>query len=219
MIAQKYKFFVNNKVVILCDNPGRIDEILDHEQHFIIEKYEASRLKKVLQVLNDTENESPLILFSKDVEQLKQDFLTKFECIEAAGGLIQNREQAVLLIYRREFWDMPKGKRELGESLEETALREVQEETGLGEMLLGDRITFKGYLNQATYHSYPFKGKQAMKISHWFRMTYQGESIPIPQTEEDIEEIRWVKVEDLPKFFSRMYPSIQDVLKEVFAFK
>jgi hypothetical protein len=47
-------------------------------------------------------------------------------------------------------------------------------------------------------------------------MNYLGTSDPIPQTEEDIEKVKWVKVEDLPNYYSNMYGSIKDVLEAVF---
>lgn len=202
-------------MVILCNNPGRIDELLDSDHVFIIKKYESSsNVAEAIDISLDNSNESHLILFGNDVEKLKNDFLSNFICIEAAGGLIQNAKNEVLLIYRRGSWDLPKGHVEEGESLEETAVREVQEETGLQELSVIKKITFEGYLNVGTYHSYPYDGQQAMKISHWFKMNYTGSDQPTPQVEEDIEKVKWVKVKDLPQYFENMYGSIQDVLTE-----
>jgi len=217
MIVQKYKFFVNSKVVILCDNPGKVDEILDYNEPFIVQKYEQpARLDKTMQILLGNSNGSNLLLFSPDIAALKAAFLSRFECIEAAGGVVRNAAGEVLLIFRRGAWDLPKGKVDDGETLEQAAIREVREETGLLELTLGEKVDFPGFLNEATYHSYPYKGREAMKISHWYMMDYTGNDEPVPQQEEDIEEIKWVAVNKLPSYYSRMYPSIVDVLEAVF---
>lgn len=217
MTPQKYKFFVNSKVVILCDNPGKVDELLDANDSFIVQKYkDIKQLKKWVDLLLEYTNDTQLMVFHSDVELLKKDFLSLFVCIEAAGGLVQNSKGEVLLMYRRGSWDMPKGKIEENEDRESAAIREVQEETGLMELELGDLITFSDYQNLATYHTYHYKGQIAMKIAYWYNMKYIGTSEPIPQTEEDIEKIKWVSVENLPNYFNNMYPSIIDVLDAQF---
>ena len=53
-----------------------------------------------------------------------------------AGGLILNQYNEVLFIFRKNLWDLPKGKVEFYETLEKAALREVIEETGVLENCL-----------------------------------------------------------------------------------
>ena len=55
----------------------------------------------------------------------------QFKYIEAAGGLVYNNEGACLFIYRRDKWDLPKGKIDVGELPIEAAKREVEEECGV----------------------------------------------------------------------------------------
>lgn len=217
-MSQKYKFFVNNKVVILCKNPGLLDEVLDVNHHYITVKYtDEEAVKRILDILQNDSNQSNYILFYSNLEELKEVFLNQFLNIEAAGGLVINQNEEVLLIHRLGFWDLPKGKIEEGETIEEAAVREVQEETGLEKVEIVSPIRFAEYLNKATYHSYPYQSQQAMKVSYWFKMECTELNEFTPQTEEDIAEVRWVKIADLPQYFNEMYPSIQDVILSVFS--
>jgi 8-oxo-dGTP pyrophosphatase MutT (NUDIX family) len=128
--------------------------------------------------------------------------------ITAAGGLVQNIEGAVLLIFRRGFWDLPKGKLDAGELIPECAVREVREETGLQTITLGPFICM-------TTHTYFDKWTQqnVKKETHWYAMKASS-LVPetlIPQTEEDIEKIEWVPVQQLPQFLVQTYPTIRSV--------
>ncbi len=140
------------------------------------------------------------------------DYLEKFEeykkdkmLIEAAGGLILNKQNELLMIFRRGFWDMPKGKLDVGESLDECAVREVMEETGLTHIVLKQKL-------QTTYHTYPFQNKIVLKPSHWYLMKFEGSENPIPQTEEDITEIKWVNKSEAIQLLPLMYASIREMV-------
>ena len=101
---------------------------------------------------------------STDYEKLVADFQSNYKILEAAGGLVYNAEGKILLIFRRDFWDLPKGKIDPGESKAAAAVREVEEETGLKDITLGDLIT-------ETYHTYRTKkGNRILKRTYWFRM-------------------------------------------------
>ena len=128
--------------------------------------------------------------------------------ITAAGGLVQNNEGAFLLIYRRGFWDLPKGKLDPGESIPTCALREVQEETGLQTLNVGPFICM-------TTHAYfdTWLQKDVVKETHWYSMNASA-LVPeklIPQTEEDIEKIEWVPLDRLPQYLLQTYPNIRSV--------
>ena len=127
--------------------------------------------------------------------------------IIAAGGLVTNEKNEVLLIFRRGFWDLPKGKLDNGESIEACALREVQEETGLSTIQLGKFILI-------TLHEYfdTYLKEEVIKESHWYHMKILGDPILIPQTEEDITLIKWVALKELPKYFTKTYPNIIEVI-------
>ncbi|MEK0414552.1 MAG: hypothetical protein RL070_2040 [Bacteroidota bacterium] len=128
--------------------------------------------------------------------------------ITAAGGLVQNKEGAFLLMYRRGFWDLPKGKLDPGELIPECAVREVQEETGLQTISLGEFICM-------TTHTYfdTWLQKEVVKQTHWYSMkaTALDTEKLNPQTEEDIEKIEWVLMENLPEYLVQTYPTIRSV--------
>ena len=128
--------------------------------------------------------------------------------ITAAGGLVQNNEGAFLLIFRRGFWDLPKGKLDVGESIPDCAVREVREETGLQSLELGPFIC-------TTTHPYfdIWLNKDVVKHTHWFSMLSLANDILVPQTEEDIEKIEWVSMEQLPQYFIQTYPTILTVFE------
>jgi 8-oxo-dGTP pyrophosphatase MutT (NUDIX family) len=128
--------------------------------------------------------------------------------ITAAGGLVQNNDGAILMIFRRGFWDLPKGKLDAGELISECAVREVKEETGLQTLTLGPFIC-------KTTHAYfdTWLQKDVIKETHWFAMTASAlkPELLIPQTEEDIEKIEWVPVLELPPYLHQTYPTIRSV--------
>lgn len=125
--------------------------------------------------------------------------------IEAAGGLIINQKNELLMIYRKGYWDLPKGKLDPGETMEECAIREVKEETGLLNIQLIKSL-------HTTYHTYPIQEKIALKPSHWFLMEFNGTEKPVPQTEEDITEIRWVNKSEAKQLLPLMYASIREMV-------
>jgi 8-oxo-dGTP pyrophosphatase MutT (NUDIX family) len=112
--------------------------------------------------------------------------------IVAAGGLVQNPSKEVLLIFRRGFWDLPKGKLDEGETIEACAIREVEEETGLKQLILNHFITI-------TTHEYfdKYLVKEVIKESHWYAMTIHDYQTGVPQTEEDITDMKWVSLKDI----------------------
>jgi len=129
--------------------------------------------------------------------------------IIAAGGIVTNTEGKILMIFRREKWDLPKGKMDKGETIAQCAVREVEEETGLKDILLGDFLLI-------TEHQYqdPWLKTEVIKETHWYRMKIIKEQKLIPQTEEDITDIRWVNREELNECLQHTYANIITVIEK-----
>ena len=86
-----------------------------------------------------------IYLFHKNHDKLISAFKKKIKVVKAGGGLVKNNKDEVLFIYRRNKWDLPKGKMDKGETIDQTALREVKEETGIVNLEIID-------FNQITFH-------------------------------------------------------------------
>ena len=150
-----------------------------------------------------------VVVLQKDFEKLKSSFFKQFEIIEAAGGIVQNDDKAILFIFRRGKWDLPKGKLEKGETIEFCAEREIEEETGLKQLTLHKKVG-------ETYHIYNENGKDILKISHWFYFTSAGTKKTVPQVEEDIEEVKWVSTRNIKEPMANTYKNIKDILTVFF---
>jgi 8-oxo-dGTP pyrophosphatase MutT (NUDIX family) len=129
--------------------------------------------------------------------------------IIAGGGLVLNDRGGLLMIFRRGKWDLPKGKLDEGETIEACAVREVMEETGLTVVELGELITIG-------YHDYfdTYLQEDVIKETHWYAMRARGEQLLIPQTAEDITEIKWVMDEELEICLQNSFPNVVDVIRK-----
>ena len=127
--------------------------------------------------------------------------------IVAAGGLVTNESGYLLMIYRRGHWDLPKGKLDDGETIEQCAIREVEEETGLRNIALGKLIGI-------THHDYfdNWTNRDVTKETHWFAMQVSSNQQLIPQTEEDIEKIEWVDKSLIKEYLKNSYANIVEII-------
>jgi 8-oxo-dGTP pyrophosphatase MutT (NUDIX family) len=147
------------------------------------------------------------IFINPDTEVMLETVKSYFTILVAAGGLITNQEEEILLMFRRGKWDLPKGKQDDGENLEACAIREVEEETGLHSITLENKIT-------ETLHFYTYKEKKILKHTYWYKMKFTGTELTIPQIEEDIVDIQWIKPENLSKYLKFSYQNITDVFEK-----
>ena len=202
-----YKIYINEIPLIL-----KHKELLKKEEqenkNVLVAKY-TGKTRHLLQYVDLCEKGTPtekIIIYSSDYKQLKKDFLSLFVINKAAGGLIKNELNEFLFIFRRGFWDLPKGKLELGETKKQTAIREVNEETGIVNMQIVSKLGITNHL---------FKNKSGVRLikkSFWYLMTTSKQKL-IPQTTEDIDKAIWLNLEDFYATCKPIYGNIKDILQ------
>ena len=201
------KIYFDDKPLFLCDEMDAfINEYVHHDDAVFIDELNTHIVKAMIHEMQQPQVHAG-VFYNKDLEELRKAFFKKFTFIQAAGGLATNEKDEVLMIFRRGKWDLPKGKLNKGEKMEDCAIREVEEETGLKNIKIESALP-------ATYHTYHEGARYILKESNWYKMKAGGEQKLVPQTEEDIHDIRWVNQKDIPGYFDKSYPSVAGLLKE-----
>lgn len=150
---------------------------------------------------------SGVLIEDNDIQAFQELLQESFTPITAAGGVVSSPGNKTLMIYRHGKWDLPKGKLEDGEDIQECARREVMEETGLPKNIeVGQEIC-------RTYHVYSYKSTQVLKTTYWFRMTVNKEYLLSPQEEEDILKAVWIEEKDLPGCVLQTWNTVKEVLE------
>lgn len=140
-----------------------------------------------------------------DVEAAWEAFARTYKRVEAAGGAVSDEQGRLLAIHRLGRWDLPKGKVDEGEAVEEAAVREVMEECGLRDVERGAHLC-------ATWHTYVRKGERHLKRTDWYRMRASSRQPLIAQSEEDITEVRWLAPAEVEAMKAETYPSLLPVI-------
>ncbi len=195
-----YKVFVNEKKLTLSKYPEDMEKKL---------RFEGFATLEIAVDLLENTSCPELNVYGEDLEEVWEDFTHMFKVIEAAGGVVSNKDGEILFIHRIGRWDLPKGKIEKGESLEQAALREIEEETGLKELILEE------FLNN-TFHIYTERnGEKILKTTYWFKMNYVGNETPKPQTEEGITAVSWKNRETImDEVFPKTFNNIKLILND-----
>ncbi|MEL6923542.1 MAG: NUDIX domain-containing protein [Bacteroidota bacterium] len=204
-----YKIYINERPLILC-NTNDLESSLPKQDELLVARYPGKKkfLVNYIDQMEKSDRYDAIVLHAANYEQLVKDYQSLYKIIEAAGGLVFNEKGEVLFIHRLGWWDLPKGKLEKGESIGEGAVREVEEETGLKDIQLGEKI-------YESYHTYRNrKDKRVLKRTYWFKMTAPNQPLT-PQTEEDITEAVWRSLSDFFDGQPKVYRSILDVLETV----
>jgi len=200
------KIYFGSKPLFLCDSiDKKIEPFIHHDDAVFIDELNAHTIKTIIHEMQQPQVHAG-VFYHANLDELKKALIKKFTLVQAGGGLVTNEKDEILMIFRRGMWDLPKGKLDKGEKLEDCAVREVTEETGLKKVELISPLAI-------TYHTYHEGSKFVLKESHWYNMKAGVEQKLIPQTEEDIHEIKWVKRTDLKEYMKKSFPSITDVLE------
>lgn len=125
-----------------------------------------------------------------------------FRIVHAAGGVVYSNGH-MLSIVRNSVPDLPKGHVEDGETLEETALREVAEETGQEGLKVMRRLP-------DTWHCYLLDEQPVLKRTAWFLMTTSVPFALKPQTEEGITQVKLVDNNTIQAFVDNTFRSISE---------
>lgn len=197
-----YRIFINDRPLILSSSETAFSgSKLTEIEHYSCASCMSSAIAKLERGLSDE-----IVLIAKNVSDMWADFCSRYTLIEAAGGVVVNEVGEVLWIRRNEKWDLPKGKVELGESVEETAVREVEEECAVTELNRGELLGI-------TYHTYTHKGEAVLKKSYWYAMSCASKQDLKPQLEEGITAVVWANKELHLTYLQDTYTSIAELLK------
>ena len=191
-----YEVFINHHSLIICNSKAKYSYV----------QYNYNELFNWADFLKNIPQKGALKLWVKsdDIELSWRSFKTEFELILAAGGLVK-KKQDYLFIYRNGKWDLPKGKLENNETFSQCALREVEEESGIKNLVLRRKL-----IN--TYHTYFIDGKMVLKETHWYLMDSSYSGLLVPQKDEGIEKVEWKSKYDIPELMKNSFSSIKKVI-------
>jgi len=192
-----YKIFVNDKPIILT---SEVEKETDFKNYLL----NSVNIGKVIKELNTTSLKS-VRLIHKDADKLLKKFLKLLPNVIAGGGKVFNKQGDILFIYRNNKWDLPKGKVEGSETIENTAMREVSEETGVNGLEIVKPL-------ETTYHIFKRNGRHKIKITYWFEMETSFNGILYPQTGEGITKVEWLSSVKIPKALENSYTNIKSLI-------
>ena len=194
-----YKVFVNDKPLFLTNEIAKETDF----QLFLLESVDIEQL--IIKMFNNKIQKANL--YHPDEKEILKKVKEKIPVNKAGGGLVYNIKGDVLFIFRNGKWDLPKGGIEKGEEIKETALREVEEETGVSNLIIQRKL-------QKTYHIFKRSGRYKLKITHWFEMKTDFEGIPLPQANEGIEKAVWLNPEQIKEALKNSFENIKLLFEE-----
>ncbi|WP_107038243.1 NUDIX hydrolase [Brumimicrobium mesophilum] len=200
-----YKVFVDN-ISIYFQKDGIFKSNISSQYFPAIS---VADYKLFIEEVNKINLKEKVVVFSPDPKAQLLEFFSNFKWIEAAGGIVLNTTtNQALFIHRNGFWDIPKGKLEKNENPEQGAIREIEEECGLGNLKILGELS-------PTYHTYFAYGKHVIKKTHWFSLVTDELNVT-PQIDEGITEVKWFETDNLNLIKNNTFTSILDVMEEYF---
>ncbi|WP_291962045.1 NUDIX hydrolase [Maribacter sp.] len=189
-----YKVFVNELPLILTNKLSDTTngEYYSLNQESIEEAITSLRKEKLREAF----------IYHPNYDEILKKFTQVVPLVIAGGGVVKNREGKVLFIYRNDKWDLPKGKLDKGESIEECAVREVEEETGVKGLVIDRYI-------RTTYHIFKRNGVNKLKQVYWYEMRTNFEGKLKPEKKEGIFKVRWKGPDKIEKALENSYANIK----------
>lgn len=195
-----YKVFVNDKPLFLTNEIFKETDF----QLFLLESVDFKQL--IVKMFQNKIQKA--YLFYPDEKEIMKVLKTKIPVNKAGGGLVYNKNGDVLFIFRNGKWDLPKGGTEKGEDIEQTSMREVEEETGVNGLKITKKL-------QKTYHIFKRNGVYKLKITHWFEMQTDFDGIPEGQIDEGIDKVEWKNPTQIQEALKNSYENIKLLFQEV----
>ena len=192
-----YKVFINKLSIILTSK----NKSLSQENSFLLSSITLN------EILKKVRKHKKIFLYHPKKSELLKVFKSKIKVISASGGIVKNDNNQILFIYRRGKWDLPKGKAEKGESIRETAVREVIEETGI------EKLKIDKYFSN-TFHIVRNNKKYFLKETSWFLMSSNFKGKLKPQLNEGIKSVKWKTFDDAKKIKKKTYGNISIILTD-----
>ncbi len=189
-----YKVFVNDKPLFLTNEIVKETDF----QLFLLESVDIKKL--IIKIFNNKIQKC--YLYYPDEQLILKKLKEKIPVQKAGGGLVYNKKGEVLFILRDGKWDLPKGGKNKGEKMHDTAMREIEEETGVGKLTISKKL-------QKTYHVFKRNGRFKLKITHWFEMTSDYDGELVGQIEEGIEKVAWLNPEQTKEALKNSYENIK----------
>jgi 8-oxo-dGTP pyrophosphatase MutT (NUDIX family) len=201
------KVYFNYKPLFICHEiTPTIDDYLHRGTTIFIDEFNTHTVKTIIEEMQRPEINAGVFLH-KEENKVLEAIKEQLTVVQAAGGLVHVHGEHVLLIFRRGKWDLPKGKLDKGEDLAACAVREVEEETGVGNLKVEELLTI-------TYHTYHEHELFIFKETYWYLLAADQMHPFVPQTNEDIEKCEWVKISNLAPYLENTYPTIIEVVKK-----
>jgi ADP-ribose pyrophosphatase YjhB (NUDIX family) len=198
-----YKIFFKDRVIILTNS---ISSDLTNDFGSILKYSNRGELIQFIDNFEKNVSIKSAYIYWHNANELLQQFRSCFKNLLAAGGLVWDAHSTSFLAMNRlGCFDLPKGKVEANETFEEAAVREVEEECNIEDVKILNKLT-------TTFHTYHLKGQSILKETRWYEMVYNGDTVPTPQTEEDIEDVFWMSPQNIADITTKTYPSILEVL-------
>jgi|TARA_B100001093_G_scaffold78570_1_gene69777 ADP-ribose pyrophosphatase YjhB (NUDIX family) len=192
-----YKVFANRLPIILTSK----NKYLISKNGFLLSSLDID------EILKKVRKYKKIYLYYPKKKKLLKEFKNKIKTIHASGGIVNNKKNQILFIFRRGKWDLPKGKAEIGETKRQTALREVKEETGVKELVIN------GFF-KTTFHLVRNNGKYFLKETNWYLMNSKYDGKLFPQLEEGIKSVKWKNVKQINKIKEKTFKNISIILND-----
>jgi len=164
-------------------------------------------IDRLIELLETGPDDCQIEFFSNNPSYLKDKFDSLFVKKKSAGGLVQNPNGELLFILKNDFWDLPKGHIDYGETSQEAAKREVEEETGIGSLEIVSSLP-------KTEHFFLEKnGQWVLKETDWFFMRTNIIESPKCLGYEGILAARWIGPPELDSILDNAFASVREVVE------